>query len=142
MLRLVLLSAPVSVVILVAGSLTAAALPPLEQNPRVAREFLAVAVGDEIRKNCGSISARFFRVLSKKNELENYALGLGYTRADIKAMVGDKAAKDRLKARRDDYLAAHGVQAGVQDGAEDAYCRLGREEIAKNSLTGWLLRAR
>ena len=115
----------------------AAALAPLEDNARVQREFLAAAVGDEIRKNCDDISARLWRVLSKARELEKYALGLGYSKADIKALREDKAAKARLKGLRDAYLAKHGVSKGD----EESYCRLGREEIKKKSLTGWLLRA-
>ena len=115
----------------------AAALAPLEDNARVQREFLAAAVSDEIRKNCPSISARLWRVLSKGRELENYALGLGYSKADIKDLRENKAAKARLKGLRDAYLARHGVTKG--DG--ESYCRLGREEIKKKSLTGWLLRA-
>ncbi|MDJ0626942.1 MAG: DUF5333 domain-containing protein [Rhodobacter sp.] len=115
----------------------AAVLQPLEDNPRVRGEFLAAAVGDEIRKNCPTISARMFRVLRKANELEDYALSLGYSRDDIKEMRKSPAAKARLKALRDAYL----VRNGVTKGDAESYCRLGYEEIEKNSLTGWLLRA-
>ncbi len=121
----------------VAAPSAAAVLQPLEDNPRVQGEFLAAAVGDEIRKNCPTISARLFRVFKKANELESYALSLGYTKADIKTMRESPAAKARLKSMRDAYLAEHGVTKGDPE----SYCRLGREEIEKNSLTGWLLRA-
>lgn len=113
------------------------ALPPLEENARVKAEFLSAAIGDEIRKNCSSISARTFRALGRVNELQNYALGLGYTKADIKAMRENPKAKAKLKAMRDAYLTKHGVIPGDSQ----SYCRLGREEIQKKSLTGWLLRA-
>ncbi|MCP3969647.1 MAG: DUF5333 domain-containing protein [Rhodobacteraceae bacterium] len=116
---------------------TALALPPLRDNPRVKGEFLAAAVGDEIRKNCPTISARIFRALRRANQLEDYALSLGYTKADIKAMRRDAGAKAQLKAMRNAYLARHGVTRGDAD----SYCRLGLDEIGKNSLTGWLLRA-
>jgi len=79
-----------------------------------------------------------FRVMGRANELEDYALGLGYSKADITAMRKDPAARAELKARRDAYLAQNGVTAG--DAA--SYCRLGLAEIEKNSLTGWLLRAK
>lgn len=116
----------------------AAALEPLAENPRVQSEFLAAAVGDEIRKNCPTISARLFRAAHMARELERYALGLGYTEEDIRAMRKDPAAKALLERRRDAYLSAN----GVIDGNPDSYCRLGREEIAAKTLTGRLLRAR
>lgn len=114
----------------------AQALPPLEDNTRVQTEFLAAAVGDAIRKNCDDISARIWRALSKARQLERYALGLGYTDDQITAMRKDPAAKARLRNMRDTYL----TQNGVTVGDAESYCRLGREEIAKNTLTGWLLR--
>ncbi len=113
------------------------ALPPLEDNARVKSEFLAAAVGDEIRKNCPTISARFIRVLRKANELEDYAVRIGYTKSQINEMRENPDAKAKLKGMRDIYLAENGVTKGDVE----SYCRLGHEEIEKNSLTGWLLRA-
>ncbi|MCG6901511.1 MAG: DUF5333 domain-containing protein [Rhodobacter sp.] len=52
-------------------------------------------------------------------------------------MRKNDAARARLKADRDAYLADHGVTAGDAE----SYCQLGRAEIEQNSLTGWLLRA-
>jgi hypothetical protein len=114
----------------------AAALEPLKNNKRVQGEFLSAAVGDEIRKNCPDLSARMFRVWRKAMELEQYALGLGYSRDDITALRKDETAKAQLKQMRDAYLARNGVTPGDAE----SYCRLGREEIEKNTLTGWLLR--
>lgn len=122
---------------LFAGASAAQALPPLKDNPRVVSEFLSAAVGDEIRKNCPTISARMFRVFSKARDLEKYAISLGYSQGDITAMRKDPEAKAKLNAMRDAYLAQNGVTAGDAD----SYCRLGLAEIEKNSLTGWLLRA-
>lgn len=119
------------------AAVNAGALEPLAENPRVQSEFLAAAIGDEIRKNCPTISARLFRALHMARELERYALGLGYTEEDIRAMRKDPAAKALLNRRRDEYLSAN----GVVEGDRDSYCRLGREEIAAKTLTGRLLRA-
>ena len=113
-------------------------LEPLAENPRVQSEFLAAAVGDEIRNNCPTISARLFRALHMARELERYALGLGYTEKDIREMRNDPAAKALLERRRDAYLSAN----GVVEGDPDSYCRLGLEEIASKTLIGRLLRAR
>ncbi len=114
----------------------AAALEPLKNNKRVQGEFLSAAVGDEIRNNCPSIEARDMRVNSKTVQLVSYALGLGYSWSDINAMRKDPVAKAELVKLRDAYLARNGVTPGDPE----SYCRLGREEIKKNTLTGWLLR--
>lgn len=122
---------------LVSGAAPAQALPPLEQDPRVAREFFAVAVGDAIRRNCPDIAPRLLRLIYRQNALKRYALSLGYSGSDIEDLLDDPAAKARLEARRDAYLASQGV---TEDDSE-SYCRLGRAEIEKNTFTGWLLRA-
>ena len=124
--------------LVVATSASAAVLRPLEDDPRIQREFLASAVGDAIRKNCPTISARMFRVFLAANRLEKYAISLGYTKDDIEDMINSKEAKARLDEMRDAYLAENG--ATVSD--KDSYCQLGRREIENKSLTGWLLRAR
>jgi hypothetical protein len=123
---------------LTASTTMAASLPPLSENPRVVQEFLAVAVGDEIRKNCPTISARLFYVLRKAGDLQDYVQGLGYTKDDIDAMRKDPANKARLKAMRDEYLTANGVVPGDQD----SYCRLGRLEIEGKTLVGSLIWSR
>lgn len=128
----------VTLAALLAGSAgTAQALPPLQDNKRVQSEFLSAAIGDEIRKNCPSIKARMFRVIARAKDLQDYAKSLGYSDDQITAMRKDPANKARLKAMRDAYLA----QNGVTPGDAGSYCRLGRAEIEKNTLTGWLLRA-
>lgn len=111
------------------------ALPPLVEDTRVQEEFLAVAVGDEIRKNCSRVSARIFYVLRRARELEAYVLDLGYTVEDIEVLRKTPENKERLKVLRDEYLAANGVTAGDSE----SYCRLGRQEIEKKSLIGSLL---
>ena len=120
-----------------ANAANAQNLAPLADNQRVQDEFLAAAVGDSIRKNCPDISARLFRVLRKARELEAYAISLGYSQSDIKAMRTDPAAKRRLASMRNAYLRKNGVTPGQSD----SYCRLGRQEIRQKSLIGWLLRA-
>lgn len=114
---------------------SAADLPPLNQNQRIVNEFLAAAVGDEIRNNCPSIHARLIYVLRKASELESYAKSLGYTDEDIKAFRKDRDNKAMLRGMRDDYLAQHGVTAGDAE----SYCRLGREEMKNETLIGSLL---
>jgi len=76
-------------------------------------------------------------VYSKLKELERYARDKGYSEADFKAFRNNPSEKDRMKAAAAAYLA----QAGAVEGDAQSYCRVGRDEIAKGSLIGELLRS-
>ena len=126
---------------LVAGSLagaSASSLPPINQDEHIINSLLAAAIGDEIRKNCSTITPRMFRVYTKAKALERYALKKGYSEEEIEAFLESKDEREAMRARRDAYLQANGV---VEADAE-SYCALGEKEIAAGSLTGFLLRAR
>jgi hypothetical protein len=115
-----------------------ASLPPLAQVERVRQELLAGAIGDEIQTHCPTISARMFRVLGRLYQLEQYALGLGYTREDISEMRRSPENRAELQRLRNEYLAAN----GVVEGQPDTYCALGRREIANGTFIGSLLNDR
>jgi hypothetical protein len=116
----------------------AAARPPLEKNAPIVDKLFAAAVGDRIRKACPSISARMLVVYREARALERRALDEGYSEAEIEAFVSNDAAKKRLEARADAYLA----ERGATPGGQEAYCRVGRAEIAAKSPIGELLRSR
>jgi len=137
MLQQSVLKSAAAALVFAASTASAAALPPLSENAFINNSLLAAAIGDEIRKNCPTISARIFRALIKAKELESHALKLGYSAGEIEAFIDSDAEQQRMKGLRDAYLA----EQGVTKGDSDSYCRLGYEEIEKNSLTGWLLRA-
>ena len=120
------------------GPLAASNLPPLIEDDHVVGEFVAAAVGDEIRQNCPTISARMFTVLGRINELSSYARERGYSDDEIEAFRKSPENKAELNRRRDAYLAANGVVAGDAE----SYCRLGRSEIEARSRIGTLLRSR
>jgi hypothetical protein len=130
--------------LLLAGGLVAAAtagaagLPPLSENGHINGRLLAAAIGDEIRKNCPTISARMFTVLREARALESYALGLGYSRDEVERFLRSRDERRRIQAARDAYLARNGVVAGDAG----SYCALGQREIADGSFIGSLLRAR
>ena len=126
----------IAMALLIPNPTLANTLPPLEDNKRVMGELVSGEVGYQIHKHCGSLSARKLRALGRLNELADYARSLGYTDADFKALTKNGPARDMRDARVNAYLAQNGVVAG--DG--ESYCRLGREEMKKKSLTGWLLR--
>lgn len=119
-------------------SLAAAQGPvPLNQNAHVVDSLVAARVADVIRSTCPSITARMFVVYSELEDLKKYAIAQGYTEAEVKAFLKDKTEKDKLKAIAADYLTA----AGAVEGDAESYCRVGRDEIARKTLAGSLLRS-
>ncbi len=123
---------------MVAGSALplAAQQVPLRENQVVRDGFYAIGLADEIRKNCPDISPRLIRAYSMLKSLESYARENGYTEADVKALERDDAAKDALRAEIREDLSARGATEGTSAG----YCQVGREEIARNTPAGRLLK--
>ena len=79
-----------------------------------------------------------FVVWSKLEDLKRYARDKGYPEADVRAFLKDPEQKARIKAEAAEYLKA----AGAVEGDPESYCKVGRDEIAKGSLIGSLLRDR
>ncbi|MDF1802817.1 MULTISPECIES: DUF5333 domain-containing protein [Roseobacteraceae] len=129
---------PLMTASILASSGMASALPPLREVKSINDGLFAVAVADQIRKECSGISARMFRALNYINTLENHALELGYSKKEIKAYVKSKEEKARMRARGEAYLKANGASYAEPD----TFCNLGRAEIAKGSRIGQLLRAK
>ena len=130
--------------VILALTLGAVGLPALAEGkvaladePHITEQLVAGAAGDILRQTCPSLSARMFVVWGKLNALESYARAQGYTEAEVRAFLKDKAQKARVKAAAKDYLAA----GGAVDGDVESYCVAGRAEIAKGSLVGSLLRS-
>ncbi len=120
-----------------ANTALAEAAMPLNQEPHITAQLVAGAAGDVLRTTCPSISARIFTVLYKLYALERYARDAGYTEDEVKIFLKDKTEKARIKGLAADYLA----KAGVIEGDVESYCRVGRDEIAKATLLGSLLRS-
>lgn len=115
----------------------AMALEPLQDETHINDSLRAGRIGDVIRKTCPTVSARMFVVLGKIEDLKRYALDKGYTRDEVEEFIKDRDQKNRLKAEADAYLAA----AGAVEGDPESYCKVGRDEIAKGSMIGELLRS-
>lgn len=109
---------------------------PLPEEAHINEQLIAGAAGDILRKTCPTISARMFVVWDKLYALRNYAIDQGYTEPEVKAFLADKEQKARVKAAAMDYL----VAAGVVEGDVDSYCQAGRDEIAKGTLLGQIIR--
>jgi hypothetical protein len=125
-----------SAAILGLTALPAAALQPLHENPTVVSGFYAIGLADEVRKNCSSISPRLITAYYYLKSLEKYARDAGYTEAQIEELVDNKKEKEALRAKIRADLAKRGATPENPEG----YCTVGREEIAKDSAAGKLLR--
>lgn len=116
----------------------ATALTPLPKETHINQSLMSGVVADRIRKNCPSISARMIVAWSKLNGLKSYAVSKGYEEPQVRAFLKDPVEKARVKGMAADYLTSRGAVAGNAE----SYCIVGREEIAKKSLIGQMLRAR
>ena len=115
---------------------SAAQQPPLRDVPKIDDGLFVVGLADQIRKQCPTISARFFRALGVLRDLERDARAMGYTEDEVERHLNSDVEKNRLRARAADYMTARGFGRN-----EDGYCALGRSEIAQGSEIGALLRA-
>lgn len=129
---------PVLAFIFIFAAVPAAALAPLHENPTVVRGFYNIGLADEVRKNCDQIEARLFRAYSYIKSIERFARQAGYSTSDIDEFVDNKAEKEKLRAR----IRADLAQRGASPNTPEGYCTVGREEIAKGSAAGRLLRAK
>ena len=115
----------------------AQALVPINEEPTIINTLLLGFIGDAIDDNCDTIEARTLRALGELNKLKNYALEQGYSADDIRGLVKSKDEKAKGKAQAAEWL----KERGAEPGNPEAYCRIGEEEIAKESLIGYLLRS-
>lgn len=116
----------------------AAALEPLSQERYINDRLIAARIADRIRRECSTIDARMVFAYMQARKLKSYARDKGYSEAQIDAFLDSKADKKRIYAVAEDYMARNGVTAGDAE----SFCRLGRDEIARKTVTGSLLSAR
>ena len=114
-----------------------AAKEPLHKNATVISGFYAIGLADEVRKNCDEISPRMIRAYNYLRALQKWAKDNGYTDAEIEELVDNRAEKEALRTR----IRADLKDRGASPQTPEGYCTVGREEIAKNSAAGRLLRA-
>lgn len=109
---------------------------PLAQNQVVRDAFFNYYLSEVITDNCPQLSQRLVRVFNEQRKLISYALGEGYTMEDYKELEDNDAAKDALRAEIRAELQSRGARPGESSG----YCKIGREEIARNTAAGRLLK--
>lgn len=124
--------------LVIAVLVPAASAASLSQETDINNALLEIAVADEIRKRCGSISPRMLVALGRMRALKAEARKRIYSDAEIENYVSDKEEKRNMRARADAYIRANGAKPN--DGP--SLCALGQSEIAKQSRIGSLLWAR
>lgn len=132
------MTGPAATLVALAMAGPAAGADSLAQETDINARLVEIAIADEIRKNCETISPRIFTAWARMRALKAEAERRGYTEAEIEAYVTDKDEKRTIRGRSDAYIRAHGAEPN--DGP--SLCRLGKEEIEKQSPIGALLAER
>jgi hypothetical protein len=114
------------------------ALVPINEEPVIRERLLQGFIGDAIADNCPTIEARKLRALGELSNLRDYALKQGYSSSVVREFVTSDVEKAKFKAEAAEWLKAKGAEPGQTE----VYCAIGKEEIAKESLIGYLLRSR
>src|SRR6056297_103474 len=127
-----------AVVMTTALNAQAAAQSGLPAEKDINDHLLVVAVADKIRRECNSISARFFTARSYLNDVKDMAEKRGYSETEIEAYIENDQEKAKMRAKRNAYFKARG--ASNLDPA--SLCTLGQDEIRKQSQIGLLLKTK
>lgn len=126
------------IIIAVVAAGQALALAPLSQVKQINDGLRDMFVADQLRIVCPTLEARMIRGWAFARELQNKARAIGYSKEQIDDFVESKKERRRIEREAQSYMVARGVKAGQPN----TYCALGREEIAKASQIGALLRAK
>ena len=113
------------------------ALEPINQEKKINDTLRSGFIARQIADNCPTMEPRKLRALGELNKLRDYALSKGYSADELRAFVESKDEKARGKREAAAWLEAKGAVPGKPE----VYCTVGEEEIARNSLIGYLLRS-
>ena len=108
----------------------------LADEPEIRDGLLVVGMAYEISRKCESIDARKLTGIRTLLNLKSRARELGYSSEEIDAYIDDKTEKARLEGIARGQLA----QLGVVADDPETYCVVGRDQIAKGTGIGRLLR--
>jgi S-adenosylmethionine synthetase len=125
-----------SALILASLASPALAKPPLRDVAKIDNGLMAIAIADEIRKECDDIKPRMIRALSQLNTLKGMAKEMGYSEEEIDDYVNSKAEKTRMRQKAETWLAGQGVDAKDTR----ALCAFGKADIARGGPVGSFLR--
>ncbi len=114
----------------------ALALEPINKEAHINGVLLQGFIADRIADECPTLGPRNLRALNELEKLKNYALKKGYAADEIRAFVTSKTEKARGKADAAAWL----IKAGAVEGDAESYCKVGRDQMAKGTLAGSLLK--
>lgn len=120
-----------------AGAARADQWEKLRNDERVHNGLLMIAIGRHIELTCPTIERKRVPAAAFIWNLANYAMSLGYSRAEVTEYVEDDDEQERIIAIATQYLAEKGVTS-LED--VEGACRIGRDEITSGSQIGRLLR--
>ncbi len=126
------------VLAVILSSSAALAQAGLKYEDDINEGLFVVAVGSKINRACDTIGVRFLAANSYVNNLKSMARDRGYSNAEIRAYINDKAGKAEMKKRRNAYYKSK----GASNLDHESLCVLGHEEIRKKSQIGVLLKAK
>jgi hypothetical protein len=109
----------------------------LRDDTEIYNGLFAIAVADQVRKNCDDVSARLWRAYLFARSLQSRARDLGFSDDQIDGFIESSDEKARLRTFVTSYFETH----GVIESDPETYCALGRTEIENGSQAGALLRA-
>jgi len=136
MLRLCAVVIMVTILAITGHVAGASADPDISTDREINQGLFVIVVANKIRKKCDTIDARMWRALMFIENLKAKARARGYTRPKVEAYLNNEEARAHMDDLRDAYIKQH-----VGDTSPESLCRLGREEIARNSQIGYLLKA-
>ena len=119
-----------------AGDVHADRYDVLRADQAIESGLLIIAIGDIVRDYCPSFEARRVRGVAFLNGLVNRARQLGYNLDEIRFYVENEEEKARVKARARQWL----LQQEGDFERPETLCQIARNEIAKNTQIGRLIR--
>lgn len=121
-----------------AAPMAALAAPvDLAASAHVTERLVAARVGDVLRKSCPTASVRWIKVWNEVESLKAWARERGHTHTSVSAFLDDRAQKDRIYGLANAHLRAAGYT-----GSAASACDVARNEVARSTLAGGLLRVR
>ena len=108
----------------------------LRDEAEINNGLILIEAGYQIQKHCDTIAPRLLRAYSFGRSLERKARDKGYSEAEIRAFVEDRAEKERVNSAANAYL----LSKGLDPDSPQSYCTVGQYEIDRNSQIGVLLR--
>lgn len=126
------------IVATLATAMPAAAQASMAEDKYLNDRLVAARVADRIRRECPSIDLRLVAAWTQARALQAHARKQGNSDAAIDDYLDSRTVKDRIYGIAETYLAQQGAKAGDAE----SFCRIGRDEIAKNTVSGSLLSAK